>query len=95
MRKKHSLALPNWTNSLPSKTRITAREVSSFFGYKLPKQVNGLVAAGKFPKCDTSALKSPLSSRSMGCKIPDNYWFLGTLRNYVVEQNQRAEAGSE
>ena len=95
MRKKHSLVLPNWTNNLPDKTRITAREVSSFFGYKLPKQVNSLVARGKFPKCDTSALKSPLSSRSMGCKIPDNYWFLGTLRNYVVEQNQRAEAGIE
>jgi hypothetical protein len=85
---KHKLVLPNWTKDLPDKTRITAKEISSFFGYKLPKQANSLVANNKFPKCDASASRVTFSTRSKGWKIPDNYWFLGTLRNYVIEQNK-------
>jgi hypothetical protein len=92
MNEMHKLVLPDWTKNLPAKTRITSKEISSFFGYKSPSHVSKLVARHKFPKCDDSKQTPGFSSRSRGWKIPDNYWFLGTLRDYEIKQNKGNES---
>ena len=88
MIEKHKLVLPDWTKSLPDKARITSKEISSFFGYKAPHHVHKLVASHRFPKCDASGPEVTFSGRSKGWKKPDNYWLLGTIRKYVIEQNK-------
>ena len=92
MKIQHRLTLPSWTISLPSTTRITEKEISSFFGYKSAGSVNTLVTRGQFPKCDDSQLPSDFSSRSKGSKKPTNYWLLGTLRDYEIKQNEQGKS---
>ncbi|MFT6988151.1 MAG: hypothetical protein ACJASL_000111 [Paraglaciecola sp.] len=88
MNEMHKLVLPDWTKNLPDKTRITSKEISTFFGYKSPAHVSKIVARHKFPKCDDSCPALRFSPRSRGSKRPDNYWFLGTLRDYEIKQNK-------
>jgi hypothetical protein len=92
MKTQHRLTLPSWTISLPSTTRITEKEISSFFGYKSAGSVNTLVARGQFPKGGDLQLTSNFSSRSRGSKKLANYWFLGMLRDYEIKQNQESKS---
>ena len=89
----HKLVLPAWTTILPRKTRITCKEISSFFGYKSAGQVNTLVYRGHFPKCEPELTQNKSLMRlNHGARITKGYWLLGTLRDYEIEQNQESKS---
>jgi hypothetical protein len=87
MIQKHKLVLPEWTKNLPNKTKITAKEIGSFFGYKSKTQVHKLVYKGEFPKHESSILPESLFRKKVS-KKPTYYWTLATLRAYEIEQNK-------
>ena len=80
---KSKLALPLWTRDLPNKTLISAKEVSSFFGYKSASSLHRIVAHGRFPKHVSTSIKNCLKGRFIAF-----HWSLGSLRSYELEQNK-------
>jgi hypothetical protein len=79
----YKLVLPSWTYSLPNKTQITAKEVSSFFGFATVSSLHRIVASGKFPKHEFASFKNCNRGKSTVF-----HWSLKCLRNYVIEQNK-------
>jgi hypothetical protein len=81
---RKKMTLPEWTKNLPDKTRITSKEVSSFFGYKSKYGIQTLLQRGQFPKHEDTQPNAKFSNRV----FKSNYWYLGSLRSYVIEQNK-------
>jgi hypothetical protein len=83
---RNKLVLPAWTFNLPDRTRITAKEISKFFGYKSEVQMHTLLKRGQFPKHEHKTVKAFKFGRTSS-----HYWSLGVIREYVIKQNNDGE----
>ena len=93
MKAKSKLALPEWTKYLPSTAKITAKEISEFFGFKGVSYVHKMTAIGEFPESEPEIPRTVrvASSNKNKFNFPKKYWHLGTLRAYEIKQNQESK----
>jgi hypothetical protein len=86
MKKNNNLVLPNWTFNLPNKTRMSCKDIYVFFGYKTVCSFYSRIYKLNFPKPELHSIKNSSISSVRTAKL--NYWTLGSLRAYEIEQNK-------
>ena len=92
MKAKSKLALPEWTKYLPSTAKITAKEISEFFGFKGVSYVHKMTAIGELPKSEPETTRAQFFFKTRLKTKPTKYWLLGTLRDYEEKQNQEIKS---
>ena len=80
MNDRNKITLPEWTRNLPNATKITSKEILSFFGYKSTRSMSTLIERGQLPKHNFSCFTANRAIR--------HFWSLGTLRSFEIEQNK-------
>jgi hypothetical protein len=87
--KKQDLVLPSSTLNLPNKTRMSCKDIYVFFGYKTVSSFHSRIYKLDFPKAELYAIRDTGKSACRTSKL--NYWTLGTLRAYEIEQNKAGD----
>jgi hypothetical protein len=80
MNDRNKITLPEWTRNLPSATKISSKEVLSFYGYKSTRSVGDMIERGQLPKHDFSCTR--------GNKANKHFWSLRILRSLEIKQNK-------
>ena len=80
------IELPSWTYNLPNKTRMSCKDIYKFFNYKSVDSFYNRISRLRFPKPVIFSMKATSNPRCRVAKV--NYWTLGSLRDYQIEQNK-------
>lgn len=89
--KQKQVRLPEWTNSLPDHTNLTALDLLQFFDYKRTSCVSHAALKGLIPP------PTFRKNRSSGSNIfkPKLFWKLGDLRKLYKEQQEALRLNTE
>jgi hypothetical protein len=80
---RNKITLPEWTQGLPNATKISSKEILSFFGYKSTRSLADMIARGQLPHYDFSCKKANKANK--------HFWSLGILRSIEIKQSEESE----